>query len=46
MSSLLESANFYTMPPVFSLATDIIEEVPADGVALTSRLVYNETLKF
>jgi hypothetical protein len=46
VSSSLESANFCTTPPVSSLATDIIEEVPADGVALTSRPVCDETLKF
>jgi hypothetical protein len=46
MSSSLESVNFYTTLPVSSLTTDIIEEVPADRVALTSRLVYDETLKF
>jgi hypothetical protein len=31
---------------VSSLTIDIIKEVPMDKVTLTSRLVYNETLKF
>jgi hypothetical protein len=45
MSSSLEFAYFCTTP-MSSLTIDIIKEVPVDGVALTSRLVYNETLKF